>query len=275
MAWYLPWPKTMMREKWFHRMITAWTRELVHEFEFLVFVMCCQPSHLSETRSRETQILCCREGHLSIRELFCFPKGTSSYITKKNFISSQLLCCWDSLILLCGAMKHCPKNDSWKRQKTPPGNTSFLLAASPEFPTRNCLKQAGGWMVWGLPHFCCPCFLKPVQSWWPSPNYKAAVASMAVYSPGHLKLSSKKGIPHSCSRESEDSDHQLKKGCWNCQNKQLLNFHYKRFSSMLGILCIKKIAFHPQRSTLKSGPYSTRSSWAKPIYPNTKSLTAK
>ena len=119
MAWYRPWPKTMMREKWFHRMITAWTRELIHEFEFLVFVMCCQPSHLSETRSRETQISCCREGHLSIRELFCFPKGTSSYITKKDFVSSQLLCCWDSLILLCGAMKHYPKNDSWKRQKTP------------------------------------------------------------------------------------------------------------------------------------------------------------
>ena len=44
---------------------------------------------------------------------------------------------------------------------------------------------------------------------------------------------------------------------------------------MLGILCITEIAFHPQRSTLKRGPYSTRSSWAKPIYPNTKSLTAK
>lgn len=173
-------------------MFTAWTRALVHEFEFSASVKCCQPSHLSETRSREMQILCCREDHLSIRELFCFPKGASSYITEKAFISFQLLCCWDSLIILCGAMKNPPKNDSWKKQKTPLGNISFLLAASPEFPTRNCLKQAGGWMAWGLPHLCCPHFLKPVQSWWLSPTYKAAVASVEAKSPGPLKLTSKR-----------------------------------------------------------------------------------
>lgn len=44
---------------------------------------------------------------------------------------------------------------------------------------------------------------------------------------------------------------------------------------MFGILCIIEIAFHPKRSTLKRGPYGIRSSWAKPIYPSTKSLTAE
>ena len=66
-----------------------------------------------------------------------------------------------------------------------------------------------------------------------------------------------------------------KKGCWNCQHKQLLSFYYKRFSSMLGILCVIEIVFHPKRSTLKSGPYGIRSSWAKPIYPSTKLLTVE
>lgn len=221
MAWYLPFDLTiMMRKKWFHSMMTAWTSALVHGFEFSVSIRCCQPSHKPQTRSREIQILCYSEDHLSIRELFClcwvffnlFQKESSHLSQKKAFISSQLLCCWDSPITLCGAMKNCPKNDSWKKQKTPPGNISFLLAVSPEFPTGNCLQQARGCMAWGLPPpLPHPCFLKPIQSWWLSLAYKGAAASMEAHSPNPLKLTSKRGIPHSCSREGEDSGRQHKK----------------------------------------------------------------
>lgn len=90
----------MMRKKWFHTMMTAWTRVLVHGFEFSASVMCCQPSHMPQMRSREIQILCYREDHLSIREVFfvCtgfffIPKGNSSFITKKglHFFSAFML----------------------------------------------------------------------------------------------------------------------------------------------------------------------------------------
>lgn len=184
-----------------------------------------------------------------------------------HFFSAS--CCWDALITLCGAGKNCPKNDSWKKQKTPPRNTSFLLAASPESPASNHRKLAGGWMTLGLP----PSLLFMILEVRPELMTVCSLQSCCLHgghSLGSFKLTSERGISHSCSREGEDSDQQLKKGCWNCQDKQLLNFHYKRLSSMFGILSIIEIDFHPKRSTLKSSPYGLGSTWAKPIYMSTK-----
>lgn len=201
----------------------------------------------------------CREDHLSQRAvLFCAfffpPKGKSPYITTKAFISVWLGRCWHSLITLCGAAKNHPKKDFWKRQKTPPGNIFCLLAASPKFPPRNCLKAGRGMDGLGLPPSLRSVLLEARPELMTISSLQSPCYLREARSPGPPELPSQRGISHSCSRETEDSDQQLRRGCREGQHKQLLNFHYKRFSSTLGILCIIEIAFYPKRSTLKSGP---------------------
>lgn len=125
-----------------------------------------------------------------------------------------------------------------------------------------------------FPHFCRPCFLKSVQSFGLSPPVYKATASTEAHALGPLRLTSKRRITHSCSREAEHSDQQLKKkkrGYRNCQHKQLLNFHCKSFSSTLRILCILEMAFHPQKQPIKEWSLWSQECWG----PNPFILTQK
>lgn len=262
-------------------MITAWTRALIHGFEFLVFVMCCQPSHLSQTRSRERQIVCYREDHPSIRELFCFvlaffPQKESHHISQQrpsflySFFAAEIL--WSHCV---GPLRTVPGMIPGRSRKPLLEIHLFSWLLPQNSPQGTVLsRQEDGWPKL-FPHLCRPCFLKPVLSWWPSPACKAALPPWRPTHQDHSNSLQKEEFHIPAQERVKTQTSSSKKGCWDCQHKQLLNFHYKRFSSTLGILCIIEIAFHPKRSTLKSGPYGTRSSRAKPIYPSTKILATE
>lgn len=160
------------------------------------------------------------------------------------------------------------ENPSWKY--------IFSLGRLPSIPAPGTVlsRQEDGWPE-VFPQLCCPCFLKPIWSWWLSLAYKGAGASTEARSPSLLKLTSERELHIPVQERVKTQTSSSKKGYYICQHKQLLNIHYKRFSSMVGILYVIEIVFRPKRSTLKSSPYSIRSSWAKPIYPSSKLLTVE
>lgn len=199
-------------------MMTAWTGALVHGFEFSASVMCCQPSHMPQTRSREVQILCSREDPLSIREMFClccfflYSKRKPIIYHKKrpsllfSFYAAGILwshCVgpWRTVPRMIPGRSRKPLLEihlfSWLLPQNSPPGTVFS-------------RQEDGWPE-VFPHLCRAGFLKPIQSWWLSLANKGTAASTEAHSPSPLQVTSKKGIPHSRSREGEDSDQQLKK----------------------------------------------------------------
>lgn len=86
------WPDITMRKERFHSVITSRTEANTwFEFSALVFVMYCQHSHLYQTRSRQIQILCCREVHLSFGELFSKRKTIIYQNKGLHFFSALML----------------------------------------------------------------------------------------------------------------------------------------------------------------------------------------
>lgn len=95
----------------------------------------------------------------------CFILGWF-FFQKKNHISQQRPSFFSNFRLLefsdHTVWGHEERSQEWflEKAENPPGNTSFLLATSPEFSTGNCVRQAGGWMAWGLPPSLLSMFLE-------------------------------------------------------------------------------------------------------------------
>lgn len=253
-------------------------RALVHGFESLAFVIAASPP----IRLRKDQGRC---GYYAQRRPSLYQTvvlfGLIFFFQKENHHISQQRPSFFSTFMLLDfsdptVWGHEEQSQEWflEEVETPPGNTSFFLASSPEFPTGSCVRQAGGWMAWGLPPSLPSRFLEahPELMTVSRLQSRSGLHRAPLQAHSNSLLEEKLRSPR---REGADSDQQLQNGCWPCQHKQLLNFHYKRFSSTRGTLCITEIASHPKRSTLKRGPCGTRSSWAKSIYPSTEILTAE
>lgn len=278
MAWHLPFDLTSW---WGRNDSTIWLlpgQGTGPRVWILSLCYCCQPSHSSQARSREMRIWCSEKTNPLSDS--CFVWADFFFQKENHHISQQRPSFFSTFMLLDFSdptvWGHEEQSQEWflEEVETPPGNTSFFLASSPEFPTGSCVRQAGGWMAWGLPPSLPSRFLEAH----PELMTVSRLQSRGGLHRGPLQAHSnslRKEKLRSPTREGADSDQQLQNGCWPCQHKQLLNFHYKRFSSTRGTLCITEIASHPKRSTLKRGPCGTRSSWAKSIYPSTEILTAE
>lgn len=146
MAWHLPFDLT---SSWERNDPTVWLlpgQGTGPRVWILSLCYCCQPSHSSQTRSREIRILC-SEKTIPLSDScfvwadFFFPEGKSSYITTKtfflfNFYAAGLL--WSHCVGPWRAVSRMipgrSRNPSWKY--------IFFLGFFPRIPHRE-LWQAG------------------------------------------------------------------------------------------------------------------------------------
>ena len=145
-------------------MITAWTGHKHTDFNSPpLFCAASPPICLRQDQGR------CRyyaaEGTISLSE-GCFILGWFFFQKKNHHISQQRPSFFSNLTLLefsdHTVWGHEERSQEWflEEAENPPGNTSLLLATSPEFPIGNRVRQAGGWMAWGLPPSLLSMFLE-------------------------------------------------------------------------------------------------------------------
>lgn len=129
-----------------------------------------------------------------------FSKGKSSYITTKtfflfNFYAAGIL--WSHCVGPWGAV---PRMIPGRSRKTLLEIHLFSWLLPQNSPLGAVSgRQEDGWPE-VFPHLCRRCFLKPVQSWWLSPVYKATAASAGAHSRAHSNSLCKEKL-HSPSQE--------------------------------------------------------------------------
>lgn len=139
------WSNIMMRKKWFHILIAAWTGHWSTGLNPQPLLLLPTLPFISDKIKGDVDIML-TEDHPSIRQLFClgwffFPEGKSSYITTKtfflfNFYAARLL--WSHCVGPWRAVSRMipgrSRNPSWKY--------IFFLGFFPRIPHRE-LCHAG------------------------------------------------------------------------------------------------------------------------------------